>query len=191
VYAEPSVKARRQSAILDAVQRQPVRSQEELRRRIRVAGFDVTQATLSRDIRELELMKGGADGAYQAPVRPSSGDSSRSAFNGANGHGAATLLQKALSEYLTRADQVQQLVLLRTGPGQAQILALAIDGAHLPDVVGTLAGDDTILVIARGARQAKALVKHFEAIASGGTARAKSSKKDGGGRPADRMVTRS
>ena len=62
---------------------------------------------------------------------------------------------------------MQQLVLLRTGPGQAQILGVAIDGARLPDVVGTLAGDDTILVITRGARQAKTLVKRIEAIASG------------------------
>ena len=151
------MKARRQSAILDAVRHEPVRSQEQLRRQLRAAGFDVTQATLSRDIRELQLVKGGADGAYQPPARPVS----------PNGHGAASLLHKALSEYLTKADQVQQLVLLRTGPGQAQILGVAIDGARLPDVVGTLAGDDTILVITRGARQAKALVKRFEAIASG------------------------
>ena len=150
------MKARRQSAILDAVQHQPVRSQEQLRRQLRSAGFDVTQATLSRDIRELQLVKGGADGAYQAPSRPAT-----------NGHGGVGMLQKALSEYLTKADQVQQMVLLRTGPGQAQILGVAIDSARLPDVVGTLAGDDTILVITRGARQAKALVKRFEAIASG------------------------
>jgi transcriptional regulator of arginine metabolism len=151
------VKARRQSAILDAVQHQPVRNQEQLRRQLRAAGFDVTQATLSRDIRELQLVKGGPEGAYQPPPGRA----------GANGHSAAGMLQKALSEYLTRADQVQQLVLLRTGPGQAQILGVAIDGARLPDVVGTLAGDDTILVITRGARQAKALVKRLDAIASG------------------------
>jgi transcriptional regulator of arginine metabolism len=149
------VKARRQTAILDAVVHQPVRSQEQLRRRLRAAGFDVTQATLSRDIRELQLVKGGPDGAYQPPARPSS-----------NGHTAASRLQRALSEYLTRTDQVQQLVLLRTGPGQAQILGVAIDGADLPEVVGTLAGDDTILVITRGARQARTLVKRLEAIAA-------------------------
>ena len=150
------MKARRQSAILDAVQHQPVRSQEQLRRQLRAAGFDVTQATLSRDIRELQLVKGGPEGVYQPPPgRPA-----------ANGHGTAGMLQRALSEYLTKADQVQQLVLLRTGPGQAQILGVAIDGARLPDVVGTLAGDDTILVITRDARQAKALVKRFEAIAA-------------------------
>ena len=150
------MKTRRQSAILDAVQHQPVRSQEQLRRQLRTAGFDVTQATLSRDIRELQLVKGGPDGAYQAPAPPA-----------ANGHGGGALLQKALAEYLTKVDQVQQLVLLRTGPGQAQILGVAIDGARLTDVVGTLAGDDTILVITRGARQARTLVKRFEAIAAG------------------------
>src|SRR6266496_6284247 len=138
------MKTRRQSAILDAIERQPVRSQEELRRRMRAAGFDVTQATLSRDIRELQLVKGGSEGAYQPPAAPA-----------ANGYGAAGMLQKALSEYLKRADRVQQLVLLRTGPGQAQILGVSIDGAKLSEVVGTIAGDDTILVIARDARQAK------------------------------------
>ncbi len=164
-----AVKSQRQAAILDAVQHQPVRSQEQLRRRLRTAGFDVTQATLSRDIRELELVKGGPDGAYQAPAQPSAnGHGSNGRPNGRpNGQSAATLLHRALSEYLTRADRVQQLVLLRTGPGQAQILGVAIDGAHLPEVVGTLAGDDTILVIARDARGAKALVKRFETIAAG------------------------
>ncbi len=151
------MKPRRQSAILEAIGRQPVRSQEQLRRTLRASGFDVTQATLSRDIRELGLVKGGADGAYQAPGRPS-----------ANGQTAAARLQRSLTEYMTRVDRVQQLVLLRTGPGQAQILGVAIDGAQLPEVVGTLAGDDTILVITRDAAAARALVKRFESLTHGG-----------------------
>jgi transcriptional regulator of arginine metabolism len=147
------MKTRRQSAILDAIRQQPVRSQEQLRRSLLSAGFDVTQATLSRDVRDLGLVKGGADGAYQAPGRAA-----------ANGHQAAAKLQRAMAEYMTRVDRVEQLVLLRTGPGQAQILGVAIDGAALPGVVGTLAGDDTILVVARDATSAKALVKRFDAI---------------------------
>lgn len=150
------MKPRRQSAILEVIGRQPVRSQEQLRRTLRASGFDVTQATLSRDIRELGLVKGGADGAYQAPGRPAS-----------NGHTATARLQRSLGEYMTRMDRVQQLVLLRTGPGQAQILGVAIDGAQLPEVVGTLAGDDTILVIARHAAAARALVKRFEGLTHG------------------------
>jgi len=147
------MKARRQTAIIDAVRRQPIRSQEQLRRTIRAAGFDVTQATLSRDIRDLALVKGGPDGAYQAPAQAS-----------ANGHGSTARLHKAVAEYLSRVDRVQHQVLLRTGPGQAQILAVAIDGAGWPEVVGTLAGDDTILVIARDARRARELVKRLDRL---------------------------
>jgi len=147
------MKARRQSAIVDAVRLQPIRSQEQLRKAIRSAGFDVTQATLSRDIRELALVKGGADGAYQAPGQAVS-----------NGQGATAKLHKAVAEYLGRMERVQQMVLLRTGPGQAQILAVAIDGADWPEVVGTVAGDDTILVIARDARRARDLVKRLDRL---------------------------
>ena len=147
------MKARRQSVILDAVQRQPVRSQEQLRRLVHAAGFDVTQATLSRDVRELALVKGGPDAAYQLPVSA-----------GANGHAARSLLNRAVSEYLTRIDRVQQFVVLRTGPGQAQLLGVALDGARLPEVVGTIAGDDTILAIALDVRRARALVKWLEGL---------------------------
>ncbi len=144
------MKSRRQSQILEVVGHEPVRSQEQLRRRMRAAGFDVTQATLSRDIRELGLVKGGADGAYQSPTSIV-----------ANGQVPKTLLTRALTDYLTRVDRVQQLIVLRTGPGQAQPLAAAIDGARLAEVVGTIAGDDTILVITPDARRARTLVKRF------------------------------
>ena len=149
------MKARRQSVILDVIQRAPVRNQEQLRRSMRQAGFDVTQATLSRDIRELGLVKGGADGAYQPPPRIET-----------NGHSAQALLQRAAGEYLTKVARVQQLVLLRTGPGQAQLLGVAIDGARLPEVVGTLAGDDTILVITPDVRRARAFVKRLDEISN-------------------------
>jgi transcriptional regulator of arginine metabolism len=151
------MKARRQSVILDVVERAPVRSQEQLRRSLRAAGFDVTQATLSRDIRELGLVKGGVDGAYQAPAQP-----------GPNGHAAKTLLQRGLGEYLMRVDRVQQMLVLRTGAGQAQLLGVALDRARLPEIVGTIAGDDTILVIAPDVRRARALVKRLEAITGEG-----------------------
>lgn len=146
------MKARRQSIILETIQRQRVRSQEQLRRLLRAAGFDVTQATLSRDIRELGLVKGGADRAYQPPVA-----------SGANGN-AAALLNRAVGEYLTRVDRVQQLVILRTGPGQAPLLGVALDGARLPELVGTIAGDDTILAVAPDVRRARALVRRLERL---------------------------
>lgn len=151
------MKRRRQTAIKDIVEREAIRSQEQLRRCLVARGFAVTQATLSRDIKELGLVKRASDGAYQATA----GDGAPSAM--------ASLLQRALTEYLAGADAVQQLVVLRTGPGQAQLLALAVDRARLPGVVGTIAGDDTILVIARDRRQAQSLVRRFDALAAGAT----------------------
>ena len=147
------MKTRRQSVILDVIQRQPVRNQEQLRRLVRAAGFDVTQATLSRDVREMGLVKGGPEAAYQPPGPA-----------GSNGHAAKVLLNRAVADYLTRVDRVQQLVLLRTGPGQAQLLGVALDGARLPEVLGTIAGDDTILAIAPDVRRARALVKWLEGL---------------------------
>lgn len=146
------MKPRRQSVILDVVKTQPIRNQEQLRRRVRAAGFDVTQATLSRDIRELGLVKGGADGSYLAPADAAT----------ANGHGALFALQRALAEQLLRIDRVQQLVLVRTRLGHAQSVCAALDGARLPDIVGTLAGEDTILIIAPDVRRARLVVKRLE-----------------------------
>lgn len=151
------MKSRRLTAIRQIVEREPVHSQEELRQRLQTMGFDVTQATLSRDIKELGLMKRAADGAYQG---------------GANGSAPASLaaaavaLSRALGEFLLTVDVAQQLIVLRTGPGQAQLLAIALDRAQLPDVLGTIAGDDTILVICREARAAQTTRATLEHLAS-------------------------
>jgi len=145
------MKARRQAVILELINGEEVRNQEQLRARLKARGYDVTQATLSRDIRDLGLVKRSADGAYQVqgaePIVPPS---------------AGIALQRALAEYASGVDCVEQLVVVRTGAGQAQPLALAIDRAKLQQVVGTLAGDDTILVISRDARHAKALARQLE-----------------------------
>lgn len=117
-------------------------------------GFDVTQATLSRDLKELGLVKRASDGAYQRP-----GAAPGRAVDG------EVVLRRAVAEYLRHVDQVEQLVVVRTDAGQAQPLALAIDRASSPDVVGTIAGDDTILVIARDRRRASAVVRRLEAWA--------------------------
>ena len=148
------MKARRQSAILDVVEHEPVRSQEQLRLRLSSRGFDVTQATLSRDIKELGLLKRSSDGAYQP-----AGDTTSPAS-------AIETLGRALAEYLINIEPVQQLVVLKTGAGQAQLLGLAIDKSRLPEVAGTLAGDDTILIIARDPKSAQAVVKQLRDLAS-------------------------
>src|SRR5262245_20268591 len=148
------MKARRQAAIVELIDREALHSQEEVRRRLRQRGFDATQATISRDIKELGLVKRAGDGAYQ-----------RSGADAANPETSLAALERAAEEYLQRVDRVQQLVVIRTGIGQAQPLAIAIDRAQLPEAVGTIGGDDTILVIARDAKRAAALVKKFEKYA--------------------------
>ncbi len=150
------MKAQRQAAILALVDQEPFKNQQMLQRRLRALGFRATQATLSRDIKELGLVKRASDGAYQrAPEEPG------------NRETAAAALERVVGQYVTRVDRVEFLVIVRTGAGQAQPLALAIDRAGLPDVAGTVAGDDTVLVVARSARQAEALVRHFERVATG------------------------
>lgn len=149
-----TMKSRRQGAILDIVDREPLHSQEQVRRRLASAGFEATQATISRDIKELGLVKRAGDGAYQRPGVTS--NSPAAALN--------TLAQIA-GQFVRHVDRVEQMIVVRTGAGQAQAMALAIDGARLPEVIGTIAGDDTILVISKDRRRASSLVKRLEQLA--------------------------
>jgi transcriptional regulator of arginine metabolism len=149
------MKPYRQSIIRELVERESITSQEQLRARLRERGIDATQATLSRDIRELQLVKRTADGAY------------RSAGNvaaGSNGD-VETILGDAVAALLRHQEIVGgHMIVLRTDPGQAQGLAVAVDRANVPDVAGTIAGDDTILVICRSAEGAERVTRRFVAF---------------------------
>jgi transcriptional regulator of arginine metabolism len=146
------MKSTRQAAILEIVDREAITSQEQLRERLHeLRGIDVTQATLSRDIRDLGLIKRAADGAYRRA--------------GAEPHPTVDHeieCRTAVDDYLRRYDVVDQLVVLRTDAGQAQPLAVAIDRAGLAEIVGTIAGDDTILVICRSGSHAAGLSKRLD-----------------------------
>jgi transcriptional regulator of arginine metabolism len=143
------MKARRKAAILEIVEQEAITSQEQLREQLRARGIDATQATLSRDIRELGLVKRAADGAYRRlRAEPVAGDGQAG-------------LRRAVEEYLRTQEPVEQLLVLRTDPGQAQSLAIAIDRARVPEIAGTIGGDDTILVICRSAKDATAIADRF------------------------------
>lgn len=148
------MKPRRQAVILELIDREPLHSQEQLRQRLHQRGFEATQATISRDIAELGLVKRAGDGAYQRP-----------GVEAPNPETAIAALERAAAEFLRRVERVQQMVVVRTGIGQAQPLAIAIDRAQLPEVVGTIGGDDTILIIGRDERRAAALVRRLEEYA--------------------------
>ena len=146
------MKGTRHGVILDVIDRENISSQEMLRQRLLARGFAVTQATLSRDLKELGVVKRASDGAYQrpSPAGPSPAD-------------ALGSLRRTTAEFLERIDRSEQLVVLRTDSGQAALLAIAIDRAAMPEVLGTVAGDDTLLVICRDAAAAQSLVQRLDA----------------------------
>ena len=140
-----TTRAARQARIVEIISREQVRSQTELLGLLEAEGIETTQATLSRDLDELGAVKlRGADGGVPVYVIPDDG----SPVRGIERRHAARLA-RLLAELLVSADASANLAVLRTPPGAAHYLASALDRAALHDVVGTIAGDDTLLVVAR------------------------------------------
>lgn len=137
----------RRQRILNLLEADRIKSQAELQQQLAEAGFPVNQATLSRDLRALGVVK-GKDG-YELPHAP---------LSPATAHQS---LWHAVHTWLVGATAAQNLVVLRTPAGGAQALGLAIDRAALPGVVGTIAGDDTVLAICSDAGKARSLVRRL------------------------------
>lgn len=144
-----SHKRMRQGQILKLVGNEPVANQDDLRRRLVQIGVRVTQATLSRDLRELKLVK-TAEG-YR-PLGVATEDSPST----------APQLGRALREFLVEIRPAQNMLVLKTPPGGAQPLAAAVDGEHWKEVAGTLAGDDTVLIITPTRAARAAIQKRME-----------------------------
>ncbi len=142
------MKQQRHSTIRKILDDAPIASQNELRRKLAARGFHVTQATLSRDIHDLQLYK-GRDG-YSAPSLPANGD-------------AGPNIREVLRSFGLEARQAQNLLVVITNTGSAQPVAAGIDYEDWPEVVGTIAGDDTVLVICPDNKQAGALKTRIEA----------------------------
>ncbi|MGH3852938.1 MAG: arginine repressor, partial [Pseudonocardiaceae bacterium] len=153
-------RAGRQARIAELVTHRAVRSQSELVTLLAAQGIEVTQATLSRDLDELGAVKlRGVDSGAPVYVIPEDGSLVPPVAGG------TARLTRVLAELLVSADASANLAVLRTQPGAANLLASALDRAALPDVVGTLAGDDTILVIAREPRTGAQLTERILALA--------------------------
>jgi transcriptional regulator of arginine metabolism len=139
-----TTRAGRQARIVAILSSASISSQSELAARLGDEGIDVTQATLSRDLEELGAVKlRGADGGVGVYIVPEDGSPVRGVSGGTD------RMSRLLGELLVSTDASGNLAVLRTPPGAAHYLASAIDRAALPEVVGTVAGDDTILVVAR------------------------------------------
>lgn len=142
-------RAARQARIVELVASRPVRSQAELLSLLETEGIDTTQATLSRDLDELGAIKlRGADGGTSVYVIPEDGSPGCYTLTRPP-QGGTGRLARLLGDLLVSADSSGNLAVLRTPPGAAQFVASALDRAALHDVVGTIAGDDTLLVVAR------------------------------------------
>lgn len=149
------MKPQRHAAILDLVRVQRIPSQEVLRERLAARGFEVAQATLSRDIRELGLIKmpdedGGA--VYTVPAHVTD---------------PTPALSRLLPALYLGADGVGNLLVVKTLTGGAQPVAVALDWQEWPEVVGTIAGDDQILLILREADHLPEIVRRLEELAGG------------------------
>jgi transcriptional regulator of arginine metabolism len=153
-------RAARQARIIELVSTMAIRSQTELARLLAAEGTEVTQATLSRDLDELGAVKlRGADSGAPVYVIPEDGSPVRGV------QGGTSRLTRLLGELLVSVDASGNLAVLRTPPGAAQFLASAIDRAALEEVVGSIAGDDTVAVIAREPLSGKELADRFAALA--------------------------
>ncbi|GAB2794979.1 arginine repressor [Streptomyces daliensis] len=162
--AVPQTRMARHRRIVDILNRQPVRSQSQLAKLLADDGLTVTQATLSRDLDELGAVKirntGGeliyavpSEGGFRTPQAPL-GESAKE-----------ERMRRLSGELLISAEASANLVVLRTPPGAAQFLASAIDQAELHAILGTIAGDDTLLLISRDPDGGRSLAEHLLSLA--------------------------
>jgi transcriptional regulator of arginine metabolism len=156
IRASGATKSKRQQAIVTLVTRERLASQEDIRIRLSTLGLDATQSTISRDVEELGLARiHDVEGVrYVVPGSP------------ADGSRPSVMLRHALNEFaLSFTRGAGELLVIRTPPGAANALGEAIDRASLTDVAGTVAGDDTILLIPREGSTAQAIETELERAA--------------------------
>jgi transcriptional regulator of arginine metabolism len=160
----PATKTARHRRIIELLSRTRVHSQTELARILDGDGVHVTQATLSRDLDELGAVRiRDEDGSLVYAVPAEGGD--RRPRLAPEPAANATRLARVAEELLVSAEASANLVVLRTPPGAAQFFASVVDQAGLPDILGTIAGDDTVLVISRDPVGGPACAAYFLALA--------------------------
>jgi transcriptional regulator of arginine metabolism len=145
---------RRQKAIEDLIRAEPLGSQEEVTARLAEHGFAVTQATVSRDLDQLGAVKVKRGGMLSYALPDQLGDSDW----------AASRLQRIFADWVQSVEPAGNLVVLRTPPGSAHLVGLALDQARLPEVAGTICGDDTLFVALRDGVNPHAIATRFREL---------------------------
>ena len=147
------MKAKRQALIREIVEAQSIQTQEELAEALRAHGMEVTQATVSRDIKEMHLLKVlSDDGGY------------RYATMEKNEQGVNDRLIRMLSDSVLEINSANNLIVIRTLPGSAHVAGEAVDSLHWAEILGTIAGDNTILLIVRSNEEVEAVIRRFRAL---------------------------
>ena len=149
------MKVKRHNKIMEIIGSCHIETQEELIDQLRAAGFDVTQATISRDIRELKLVKVMSETGEYKYILPKSGEND-----------GRHVYSKALSGSIKSVDCALNDIVIKTYPGLTDAVAAAIDSLHEHDILGCVAGDDTIILIAHSAESALNLCKRLRKIAN-------------------------
>ena len=176
-YAAPQTKAARHALITRILAKERIRSQAELREALAARGMSTTQATLSRDLVELRATKIRSAGGAQVYAIPEAGAPGQIHVGSAPLPGGSltehttTRLARWCADLLVTAEWSGSQLVLRTPAGAAQMLAGAVDDAMLPGVLGCIAGDDTVLVVARSEDVASGLAAHLLSLADPGARR--------------------
>ena len=151
------MKAERQKQILRIIQSQPIETQEELVAALLKSGWKATQATISRDVKELQLMKIASDTGgyrYAAPARNDPVFSDR--------------MSRLLSDTLVSAEHAGHMIVVKTISGSANVAGEVLDTIGWPEVLGTIAGDNTILIVVRHEREAEEIVSRLKRMIRAG-----------------------
>ena len=151
------LKERRQKAVAELIRAHVLGSQDEVATRLADLGFEVTQATVSRDLEQLGALKVRRDGriSYALPDQ-------------LNANAAApSRLASVLRDWVRAVDVAATIVVLRTPPGSAHLVGVALDESPIPEIAGTICGDDTIFAACRSAADAEAVASRFRALSAG------------------------
>ncbi|WP_276661493.1 arginine repressor [Syntrophomonas wolfei] len=147
------MKLRRQLCIIDIISQKEVGTQEELCETLKNQGFDVTQATVSRDIKELKLIKVADKDGYHYALPDTPGVK-----------GSYERMKRVIEDSVLGLDYSENLIVIKTLPGSAHAVASLIDSAEWPTIIGTVAGDDTILAVVKPKEAAPGIVEEFEQL---------------------------
>jgi transcriptional regulator of arginine metabolism len=148
------LKLLRHSKIIELIQEMRIETQEELREKLSQNGFDVTQATVSRDIKELHLIK----------ILTENGNYRYTVSDQGNSQDLAAKFRTLLSETIVKIDYAGNLLVIKCYSGMASAAAAAVDAMNWPEVLGTIAGDDTVLMIMRNEESALQMINELNIL---------------------------